>query len=53
MYTERRALWADLEHRQMNDCPWMILGDFNAIRMDSERIGSHSRPLISMFEFND
>lgn len=29
-YTERRALWADLEHRQMNDCPWMVLGDLNA-----------------------
>ncbi|KAK0593001.1 hypothetical protein LWI29_028893 [Acer saccharum] len=52
-YTERRALWADLDPSQMNDCPWMVLGDFNAIRMDYERIGGHPRPLISMSEFND
>ncbi|KAK1575277.1 hypothetical protein Q3G72_004017 [Acer saccharum] len=52
-YTERRALWADLDRSQMNDCPWMVLGDFHAIRMDSERIGGHPRPLISMSEFNE
>ena len=45
-YTERRALWTDLVHSQMIDCPWMVLGDFNAIRMDSERIGGQPRPII-------
>lgn len=52
-YAERRALWADLGHSQMNDCPWMVLSDFNTIRMDSERIGGHLRPLISIYEFTD
>ena len=37
----------------MNDCPWMVLGDFNAIHMDSKRIGGQPRPPISMSEFND
>ncbi|KAK2648870.1 hypothetical protein Ddye_016359 [Dipteronia dyeriana] len=31
----------------------MVIGDFNAIRVDSERIGGHPRPLISMLECND
>lgn len=30
-----------------------MIGDFNAIRMDSKRIGGHPQPLISMSEFND
>lgn len=27
-YNERRALCTDLEYKQMNHCPWMMLGDF-------------------------
>lgn len=29
------------------------MGNFNAIRIDSKRIGGYPRPLISMLEFND
>lgn len=33
--------------------PWMVLGDFNVMCMDSYRIGGNPRPLISMPKFND
>ncbi|XP_040986544.1 uncharacterized protein LOC121234610 [Juglans microcarpa x Juglans regia] len=35
------------------DQPWLVLGDFNVIRRDSESVGGNPRPLISMLEFND
>ncbi|KAF5477362.1 hypothetical protein F2P56_004011 [Juglans regia] len=35
------------------DHPWLVLGDFNVIRRDSERVGGNPRPLISMLEFNN
>ncbi|XP_035540358.1 uncharacterized protein LOC118344262 [Juglans regia] len=52
-YVERRELWHDLEEWTVLDQPWLVLGDFNVIRRDSERVGGNPRPFISMLEFND
>lgn len=52
-YVERRELWQALTERHTEDYPWVVMGDFNAIRSDSERIGGSPRPLISMSEFNE
>ncbi|XP_042959294.1 uncharacterized protein LOC122294521 [Carya illinoinensis] len=49
----RRALWQELEGLLVTDQPWIVVGDFNTIRMDSERIGGNPRSLPSMNEFND
>ncbi|KAF5477357.1 hypothetical protein F2P56_004006 [Juglans regia] len=35
------------------DQPWLVLGNFNVIRRDSERVGGNPRPLISMLEFSN
>ncbi|KAF5468581.1 hypothetical protein F2P56_012724 [Juglans regia] len=37
----------------MGDHPWLVVGDFNSIRNDSERIGGNPRPLGSMTDFNN
>ncbi|KAL5975299.1 hypothetical protein ACLOJK_031978 [Asimina triloba] len=37
----RRVLWQELEGLQVTDQPWIIVGDFNTIRTDSERIGDN------------
>ncbi|KAF5481500.1 hypothetical protein F2P56_002144 [Juglans regia] len=52
-YVDRRELWHDLEEWTDLDQPWLVLGDFNVIRRDSERVGGNPRPFISMLEFND
>ncbi|KAL5999682.1 hypothetical protein ACLOJK_037967, partial [Asimina triloba] len=52
-YVERRALWQELEGLQVIDQPWIVVGDFNTIRTDSERIGGNPRSLPSMNEFNE
>ncbi|KAK4833981.1 hypothetical protein QYF36_014386 [Acer negundo] len=49
----RRGLWRDLEEVQVVEQPWVVVGDFNIIRNDSERIGGNPRPLASMADFND
>lgn len=38
-YLERRDLWQSLDAFQCGDKPWMVVGDFNVIREDGERIG--------------
>ncbi|XP_035546552.1 uncharacterized protein LOC118348611 [Juglans regia] len=52
-YVDRRELWHDLEEWTDLDQPWLVLGDFNVIRRDLERVGGNPRPFISMLEFND
>ncbi|KAF5462658.1 hypothetical protein F2P56_018646, partial [Juglans regia] len=52
-YVDRRELWHDLEEWTDLDQPWLVLGDFNVIRRDSERVGGNPRPFISMLEFNN
>ncbi|KAJ0081173.1 hypothetical protein Patl1_12355 [Pistacia atlantica] len=50
---EHRDLWQSLELVDSNESPWLMVGDFNIIREDSERVGGHPRPITSMEDFNN
>ncbi|KAJ0094336.1 hypothetical protein Patl1_15029 [Pistacia atlantica] len=50
---ERRELWQSLELVDSKEDPWLVVGDFNVIREDSERVGGHPRPIRAMEEFNN
>ncbi|XP_031287891.1 uncharacterized protein LOC116146622 [Pistacia vera] len=50
---ERRDLWQSLELVDSKEDPWLVVGDFNVFREDSERVGGHPRPIMSMEEFNN
>lgn len=52
-YVARRELWVELDHRQHQEYPQITIGDFNAIRKESERIGRHPTTLSSISKFND
>ncbi|KAG2693480.1 hypothetical protein I3760_08G099300 [Carya illinoinensis] len=49
---ERKMLWEDLEVSGCGNLPWLICGDFNIIKNDSERRGGHPRPFAAMEDFN-
>ncbi|KAJ0081099.1 hypothetical protein Patl1_12280 [Pistacia atlantica] len=49
----RRDLWQSLELVDPKDDPWLVVGDFNVIREDSERVGGHPQPIRAMEEFNN
>ncbi|KAG2696269.1 hypothetical protein I3760_07G050600 [Carya illinoinensis] len=49
---ERRLLWHDMEVMREDHIPLLVVGDFNIIRDDRERIGGNPRPLSTMSEFN-
>ncbi|XP_042984734.1 uncharacterized protein LOC122313615 [Carya illinoinensis] len=51
-YGERRQLWDHLCNLHTSNVPWMVIGDFNIIKSEQERIGGHPRPPIAMEEFN-
>ncbi|XP_042956409.1 uncharacterized protein LOC122292237 [Carya illinoinensis] len=52
-YLDRRRLWEDLSLLSTGITPWIIMGDFNIIRNNDERIGGRPRLTIAMREFND
>lgn len=39
-FLNRQALWSSL-HRLSSPLPWIVMGDFNAIRFTSEKVGGH------------
>ncbi|XP_042956358.1 uncharacterized protein LOC122292186 [Carya illinoinensis] len=49
---ERKMLWEDLEVSRCGNLPWLICGNFNIIKNDSERRGGHPRPFAAMEDFN-
>ncbi|KAF5458524.1 hypothetical protein F2P56_022547 [Juglans regia] len=49
---ESRGLWEEHGNIQVNESPWLVVGDINAIRSDSERLGGNPRSLLAMSEFN-
>ncbi|KAF5450402.1 hypothetical protein F2P56_030760 [Juglans regia] len=51
-YLERRRLWDSLMGANFHQLPWMVMGDFNIIRNDSERRGGRPRLALAMEEFN-
>lgn len=48
-FVNRRPLWADLIRISSCELPWIVSGDFNAIRDPNDRIGS-STPWIPAFD---
>ncbi|KAG2704764.1 hypothetical protein I3760_05G020100 [Carya illinoinensis] len=50
---DRKDLWDHLNGISGVGVPWMVLGDFNIIRVDDEHIGGRLRPLCAMAEFHD
>ncbi|CAI9777355.1 unnamed protein product [Fraxinus pennsylvanica] len=49
---ERRLLWLKLEEVNYSHIPWVVVGDFNSIRNNSERHGGRPRPMGAMEDFN-
>lgn len=49
---DRRALWADLEGVVPSNIPWIVSGDFNIIRLDSERRRGRPCSRVAMEDFN-
>ncbi|XP_022883248.1 uncharacterized protein LOC111399999 [Olea europaea var. sylvestris] len=49
---ERRLLWQELESIMLSSLPWIVAGDFNIIRNDSQRRGGRPRPMVAMDDFN-
>ncbi|XP_042962702.1 uncharacterized protein LOC122296976 [Carya illinoinensis] len=49
---ERRLLWQEMEAMRDDRTPLLVVGDFNIIREDRERIGGNPRSLSAMSEFN-
>ena len=41
---KKRELWHHLEAMQVLGMPWMVLGDFNVIRIDLKRISGNPKP---------
>lgn len=50
-YYEGRRLWLELENLLVLMLPWMVVGDFNCIHDDSERIWGQPRPLVAKKDF--
>ncbi|XP_035544570.1 uncharacterized protein LOC108988642 [Juglans regia] len=51
-HNERKSLWEDLEDTASFSLPWIICGDFNIIKDDSERRGRQPRQFTAMADFN-
>ncbi|KAK3184522.1 hypothetical protein Dsin_031808 [Dipteronia sinensis] len=50
---ERRELWEQLHGISTFNVAWVVLGDFNTIRSDTERVGGRPRISSAMAEFNE
>jgi len=52
-FSTRRPLWEDLVARSysLQDVPWLVLGDFNAIKDPSDRLGGSDLWLPCFDEF--
>ena len=48
-FVNRCPLWANLLRLSSCDIPWIVAGDFNAIRDPDDRVGSIT-PWIPVFE---
>ncbi|KAK3188862.1 hypothetical protein Dsin_028423 [Dipteronia sinensis] len=50
---ERRELWEQLHGISTFNVAWVVLGDFNTIRSDTERVRGRPRISSAMAEFNE
>jgi endonuclease/exonuclease/phosphatase family metal-dependent hydrolase len=52
IYLQRRMLWRDLSHLQnLYMCPWIFIGDFNAVLDAHEKSGRRPPPRVSCDDF--
>ncbi|KAF6144299.1 hypothetical protein GIB67_024526 [Kingdonia uniflora] len=51
--TIRRGLWKNLIDVSKLKLPWLVLGDFNIIRLQTEKFGGSGPTLSSIKEFSD
>lgn len=52
-YQDCRKLWEELSSLSIGNTPWIIIGGFNIIHKEDERIGGSPRQVIAKREFND
>ncbi|KAL0924574.1 hypothetical protein M5K25_005415 [Dendrobium thyrsiflorum] len=53
-FFERNALWDDLRSQDPGDSmPWIIFGDFNCCRYQSEKSGGNAIPTAKLAPFNE
>ncbi|XP_030473589.1 uncharacterized protein LOC115691153 [Syzygium oleosum] len=52
-FVNRRSLWADLIRLSSCELPWIVAGDFNAIRDPDDRVGSTTPWIPAFDEFGD
>lgn len=54
-FVKRKSLWSDLEHKGavFDGIPWIVLGDFNAVRNSSDRCGGTDKWLPSLDDFHN
>ncbi|KAL0919220.1 hypothetical protein M5K25_011302 [Dendrobium thyrsiflorum] len=53
-FSDRNALWDDLRSQDPGDSmPWIIFGDFNCCRYQSEKSGGNAIPTAKLAPFND
>ncbi|XP_030467298.1 uncharacterized protein LOC115686220 [Syzygium oleosum] len=52
-FMNRRQLWADLIQLSSCDLPWLVAGDFNAIRDPDNRVGSSTLWIPAFDEFKE
>lgn len=51
-HVEYREMWEHLVDICVEDHPWLVMGDFNIIQIDIERIGGLPRLILAMEDFN-
>ncbi|XP_030440998.1 uncharacterized protein LOC115663090 [Syzygium oleosum] len=52
-FVNRRSLWADVIRLSSCELPWIVAGDFNAIRDPDDRVGSTTPWIPAFDEFGD
>ncbi|KAL0921203.1 hypothetical protein M5K25_008255 [Dendrobium thyrsiflorum] len=53
-FSERNSLWDDLRSQDPGDSmPWIIIGDFNCCRFQSEKSGGNAIPASKLAPFNE
>ncbi|KAL0911160.1 hypothetical protein M5K25_019277 [Dendrobium thyrsiflorum] len=53
-FSDRFSLWDDLRSQDPRDSmPWIIIGDFNCCRFQSEKSGGNAIPASKLAPFND